>query len=1127
MKKKLILFITLVLTIIPSVKAAGYEADMSSWRKGNGNINSASEACGLSKIYNSFYDGNGHRLSAVRITVVDQTGKRVPGTISADFSSTSVLFTKQWQKTVGNLKYGPMKAGYGVSFKENATIYRSYENGLLSKMEYEYRSIEESWQANETIGVWYWPNLPNYSSGESSLLNYFKSNFIQDAMSVFSILQYNDYNDPDKYKNHYLLVEPISIFFLRFPNSNCTTWDDFRTEAYYGTSTELTLLVNRNETTFANSADGIAMRKQWARDLYTTAERAGLKAGSDVISSDPNSYSVTEYGVGAGHVWISDVMTGGKYCIRKLTGEKFEYTTAEEKQRLCPPTCMYKGNEFEYRTEKERQEKCPGGGGGNKKYCPVPYDKIEIPEGYTQEQVCGCQYSVDISKSNDCTTGTSGTIKDTYTRFNDYDENCLYDAIGKPVGTFEGEIYAPNGDTTFSGLSNSNPYCTVACKESVTYYFPSTVSVKAGSNFYIGTSGSYTPELNPVRIIGTTTCKTGYMPTGNGSHSNEIGINLDQFRKDYASANTLVKQKWDEVLKAQAAVKALANAVNDTNPKSEKKEHSCSVTYNVSGTCVGDGNYNIRFNNPSGVECNSRGTNCRVTGMNGWQTHSTNDPNACTSYRDSCNGDSNPNKVAACRNAFQCEVTACTRDSTETYTNDQCPAGGFPHDGERYYNHMTYTGTYTVKLTSGTSYKATESYTVHVDKDGSKYDNTYSSKKKTLDSAVESAMSTYYAAVSARNKVVESLRSCTNFYRTYKEFAPGLDFVYSDSFYKNNYSLSGTSQLSASITTNKNGSKNFSTNINSTKTFETVNGDVGDTATIAKWNCGTKLTGCTSGTETYPTSTTAESITQKIYDYTLPDNIYRYVAKNGRSYNSLEEAVLSDYPYVDIGRSNLPIYYATPKGNYDYYLEYYYSSGTSNLFGTNQKYLIYKKVEPGGQETYNGLVMSKNLKYHCTYNVTTDIQEDCPNGNCDINIIYRPIDLNNPFPGINGTGREHGSNWTGLAERGGLYYDYTYAYIENNRGVKTNEVYNLKPMYEFFLNSSNIRNIRKYNKNQKNNYNDFNLECTNGFGCTSNFLKNGIKDGYFSFTRKNSDGGTCYGVTYDQWESCRYTNIGG
>lgn len=90
-------------------------------------------------------------------------------------------------------------------------------------------------------------------------------------------------------------------------------------------------------------------------------------------------------------------------------------------------------------------------------------------------------------------------------------------------------------------------------------------------------------------------------------------------------------------------------------------------------------------------------------------------------------------------------------------------------------------------------------------------------------------------------------------------------------------------------------------------------------------------------------------------------------------------------------------------------------------------------------------------------------------------IIYRTIDLTNPFPGRDASGRDTGANWcfvslntnkvicTNNANASNLN-PIVYRQITNNRGTKTDSVYNKKPMYAYTLTPQNIEEIRKYNK---------------------------------------------------------------
>lgn len=139
--------------------------------------------------------------------------------------------------------------------------------------------------------------------------------------------------------------------------------------------------------------------------------------------------------------------------------------------------------------------------------------------------------------------------------------------------------------------------------------------------------------------------------------------------------------------------------------------------------------------------------------------------------------------------------------------------------------------------------------------------------------------------------------------------------------------------------------------------------------------------------------------------------------------------------------------------------------------------------------------------------------------NKGLNIIYRTISLENPFPSkdadanvnqneltigmFNTTikGRYPGSNWNSVT--------LVKNKILNNRGYNGSEIYQeAKPLYVIELDPTAIKKIREYNKNQedKGGYADFTLNCTNGAYCISSFIRSGIT----TATGNNIlTGGTC------------------
>lgn len=107
-------------------------------------------------------------------------------------------------------------------------------------------------------------------------------------------------------------------------------------------------------------------------------------------------------------------------------------------------------------------------------------------------------------------------------------------------------------------------------------------------------------------------------------------------------------------------------------------------------------------------------------------------------------------------------------------------------------------------------------------------------------------------------------------------------------------------------------------------------------------------------------------------------------------------------------------------------------------------------------------------------NFSFDVQEKI-----DDILVYRPIDLSNPFPGKDGSGREIGANWDRLD--GNLTYEQKY--ITNRQ-----DVYTKTPLYSVTLTPAQIKEIRNYNK--ENPYDEFELECNEkGSACYSSFIR--------------------------------------
>jgi hypothetical protein len=120
--------------------------------------------------------------------------------------------------------------------------------------------------------------------------------------------------------------------------------------------------------------------------------------------------------------------------------------------------------------------------------------------------------------------------------------------------------------------------------------------------------------------------------------------------------------------------------------------------------------------------------------------------------------------------------------------------------------------------------------------------------------------------------------------------------------------------------------------------------------------------------------------------------------------------------------------------------------------------------------------LEENKKEYC--NVSSTISKDLSQ-----NTQFRVISLSNPFPARDGTTRLPGENWINRSENNAYYY------IQNNRNVNGEEIYNKKPLYKIKLDAKTMVKIREYNK--KHSYSDYKITCENGTGrmCLSSFLR--------------------------------------
>ena len=433
--------------------------------------------------------------------------------------------------------------------------------------------------------------------------------------------------------------------------------------------------------------------------------------------------------------------------------------------------------------------------------------------------------------------------------------------------------------------------------------------------------------------------------------------------------------------------------------------------------------------------------------------------------------------------------------TTETYCAD--------YDSCSEYRSGTY-WTYNNKYYSGSTFSSSTGISNGSCGCNSRCGSSCTPKASLKDTA--SLKSAYQAAVNYRTSLLEELKKCNNFYKTYNEFKPNLTFAYEDVLYKNTYTLKATGTATSSTdyfkTGTSGGSKNssvlsYSNSVSSDANNEGSNYRTNSTSVrgysslINYYDCGYSVTkrGCTAVSQySYPTNAWFEQVTKRTYNYTLPDGINNYVDKPSGFSSSTPTA---SYDYIPF--SNLPIHFSTKPGDYKYTI-------TTTTYGPGNKFNSYII----GNTNFNRVSYHEDNKYNCTYKidskktiicVANSTDPSCDTGDDDgsgTDLIYRQISLYYPFPGQNATTsnlRTPGKNWASASGS-----DAISKFIYNNRGVSYYELYNLQPMYEVTLTPALMRKIKEYNQAQNNTkqwyyrgtakqiytsvgYSDFSLDC--------------------------------------------------
>ena len=284
-------------------------------------------------------------------------------------------------------------------------------------------------------------------------------------------------------------------------------------------------------------------------------------------------------------------------------------------------------------------------------------------------------------------------------------------------------------------------------------------------------------------------------------------------------------------------------------------------------------------------------------------------------------------------------------------------------------------------------------------------------------------------------------------------------------------------------------------------------------------------------------------------EFSIPEGIYEYVNKDNHiSFNADQfETIKSEYVsqgksfnYIYLGYSNFPVEYKTPDGIYGKD----YGNGELSITYKDLGYKLPNKTT-AVDTILSGVDSSKYGQWQCQFEVVSKLIPDDNNPydpdipgspkEGDIKLIYRPIDLHNPFPDITADGRNTGSNWcVGGEDRADCSNTNANVqdYILNNRNVEGHDLYYEEPMYTFILTPAIIKEIRRYNDNNSyaeyyGSYNGkvYDFKCEEGTGrtCISEYLSYLI-----DITDAKNQPGVCVDDKYrsyndpNNFDACRY-----
>lgn len=1003
-----------------------------------------------------------------RISFVTNTGQHI---LSIDYNVRDHSGYVKQNATIYALPTKYSKVTYitqGITVKKSNAVETTFKEGELYHKLSEFNKKLESYNfkkiSNSSLS-----NLgPLQDAFSKANYNGDEANYTADMINLIK-----SFGVPERYlteenlPNLFMVYEPLTMGLLAYKASD----GEIYRKKYYGTAYEFIKFADQTSDSKTLGAQGwnCIIKTANACDLpsYTmrTLPCQAYLTGSLIAAMNDKNFNISGFSEGVYFGQINIVTTANNTCAPTNKDKRFDneqvtmnYGVAMGvvwfSQYVEPPPpleCPQIHNISGYSSTKVGELKCDDVDSLVSSFNSKAKDhNVSTITNSWYRNNCGCQQKLtgyDCTPDyqiGTCENKTQITYDDLSSEETDFWNNCVY-----KEGEYTIDIHKTPTNSAYtykdSGLTDNNRYCEVYCTENLETNFQ---VINANTKYNAGYHITW-PTGSTVK--GSRTCKVKLTQSAWNTYHSELETAVQSTLTNYNKYSEY-DAKLD-VLNTYTQTNETCGCKNSTTPVVSC--YDITKMPEIEGGTI----------DPSSITLCSEvglGSGTPTGKYSGYSITST---NKLETKKTVVIKETNPTFDEYGREIDNPDIpnTAEVTVTQYIYKLYKCTAW------YKYYKSSTYSGSY--KVYSSSNYDQDKNPTLSSVTKTFKYDakiceNTYNNIKGTVSSNRSAAYNNYTAAQANANAYIQQMQKC---YTWSDETNKNKVYNLNPELYLSNVNTGYTIDSSLSKLDNTVIKDSYLANALCEENEDyyyvcNSSGSSCEKKTLTVKNCVPKNGELSLVTATYT----------KLIRYSLNSKLYRYVYKeNNLSVNTIPNRVNADsYIYMPYG--NIPIAYKTKDGTYD--ISFTYSKLGHQQSGITAIDKILENINPDDYGTWS-----------CQYSITSKlIPEDSDHSG--INVIYRTIDLKNPFPDIDGKGRGVGSNWC-----------YNGDCSNTNSLVKrviTENKLPDEPMYSFVLTPSVIQRIRRYNKNTS--YSDFDLKCEadTGKACVSEFLTKLINDEY-------------------------------